>query len=389
MKKTHTRKLLTFLCVLVFCTVMAVPAFAYTAVGVTTNPTFKQALIVKSTDPVPSLAFSYSVTGSGQGVAPSSSSMEVYPGVGSPTISDVSFSNSDTTTTTSETNITIDSGEKAVIKDVTVDFTGVTFDEPGVYRYEIQQTSSGQAGVSYDTQASTAGSKIRYLDVYVTDTSGTLAVDSCVIIDAAANITPGTDAGSSAYASGAKNAAMVNEFASQSITVSKTVNGNQASQDKYFLFTVTLGSAGSNSTLGFTASTAAPAANGATTYDASTMGTANGATSWNTDATGAVTGTFYLKHGDSATISGLPAGTSYSVVENPEGYKCDKANATVSGTIAAADVSETFTNTRSGSVPTGVVLSSIGGIAIAALGLGGVSYAVISSKKSKEEDYED
>lgn len=101
-----------------------------------------------------------------------------------------------------------------------------------------------------------------------------------------------------------------------SLTISKTVTGTAGEKDKLFTFTVTLGAEGTYS------------------YTGSKSGTiANG-------------GTVQLKHGESITISGIPEGTSYSVVESDNsGYEVTKTGDT--GTIAADTTSTaSFTNKK-------------------------------------------
>ena len=105
-----------------------------------------------------------------------------------------------------------------------------------------------------------------------------------------------------------------------SLTVKKTVNGDLADKEQYFNFTITFDAEGSYS------------------YTGSKSGTIKSGD------------TVQLKHGESITISGLPAGTTYSVTESGnEGYSV-YANGD-KGTIAANETSTAaFTNTKS-SVP--------------------------------------
>lgn len=60
-------------------------------------------------------------------------------------------------------------------------------------------------------------------------------------------------------------------------------------------------------------------------------------------------GTLKLKHGETATITGLPSGAQYTVTETPEtGYTSDKENNTVTGTIPTKETATAdFTNTYS------------------------------------------
>ena len=101
-----------------------------------------------------------------------------------------------------------------------------------------------------------------------------------------------------------------------SLTISKTVTGTAGEKDKQFTFTVTLGAEGSFE------------------YTGSKSGTITSG------------GTVQLKHGESITISGIPAETSYMVAESDnEGYEVTKTGDT--GTIAAdTAATASFTNKK-------------------------------------------
>ena len=104
------------------------------------------------------------------------------------------------------------------------------------------------------------------------------------------------------------------------LSVAKTVAGNNGDTSKAFNFTVTLGDTGINGTFG-------------------DMTFANGVA------------TFVLKHGESKTAVGLPAGITYTVTEaeaDKDGYTTTSVNA--SGSIIKDDTAAvTFTNTRNSS----------------------------------------
>ena len=101
------------------------------------------------------------------------------------------------------------------------------------------------------------------------------------------------------------------------LSVAKTVAGNNGDTSKAFNFTVTLGDTGINGTFG-------------------EMTFADGVA------------TFVLKHGESKTAVGLPAGITYTVTEaeaDKDGYTTTSVNA--SGSIIKDDTAAvTFTNTR-------------------------------------------
>lgn len=101
-----------------------------------------------------------------------------------------------------------------------------------------------------------------------------------------------------------------------SLTVKKTVKGDLADKDQYFNFTITFDAEGSYS------------------YTGSKSGTIKSGD------------TVQLKHGKRITISGLPAGTTYSVTESGnEGYSVYASGD--KGTIAANETSTAaFTNSK-------------------------------------------
>ncbi len=108
------------------------------------------------------------------------------------------------------------------------------------------------------------------------------------------------------------------------LTISKVVSGNRSSTQRDFTFTVTLRDANGNLLAGtypFTGSREGDVENG--------------------------TATFLLRHGQSITISGLPAGTTYEVTEEAGDYSPTVTGGT--GTITAGTTSTAaFDNYRSG-----------------------------------------
>lgn len=106
----------------------------------------------------------------------------------------------------------------------------------------------------------------------------------------------------------------ITKYRDGGLTVSKTVSGNRGDPDKEFHFTVTL--IGTSS-----AGTAADSITGnyTTKYTDALGNTTTGAISF----AGGVSDTFTLRHNESLTIQGLPAGIRYEVTEletNQGGY---------------------------------------------------------------------
>lgn len=111
----------------------------------------------------------------------------------------------------------------------------------------------------------------------------------------------------------------ITNYKDGSLTVSKTVSGNRGDQTKAFTFTVTL--TGNSS-----AGTAAESINGSFTANRTN---ADGTTRSDTITfTGGVSAEFTLKHNESLTIQGLPAGIGYQVAE----AEADQGGYSTSGT---------------------------------------------------------
>ena len=428
----NAKKILAMAMTLIMAVALfAVPAFAadsnYTVVT-GTSTTFKKALVMDQNANVPTIDFEFSIAPGSAVAYTAGSKMAVYAGdddavSGVPVIKDASGTGTAAApgkasyapgdaTTTSDSCVTLDSGEKAAIKTMTVDFSGVTFAEPGIYRWIITETSAGQQGITYDTQAGTPGQKTRVLDVYVTDSGSGLAVSSYVLHENVGDVAASADYGSGdVNAAGAalsdKSEGFVNEYETFDIDLSKVVSSNQASKDKYFAFEVAITNAGANVDLDVVIAEDAkdPLKSVATQYAAATMAAANTADDdngvtgqqWQTNASGAVTKTVYLKHGQSIQIKGLASGAKYTITETPEDYKpstvkTPEGGTAVNGTTAvvsetagmAADHDIDYTNTRSGNVPTGVLVSAIPGAAL--LGIGGFAIFASSRKKKEEEE---
>ena len=327
-----------------------------------TNTQFNKYLVVDSDTNIPAISFNFTVA-PGTAVAATSSTPAILAGVGTPSIATVTFTNGQATSTTAPSDLTLADGKKFAVQTATVDFSGVTFTEPGVYRYVItEQETTGAKAVTYDTQATTPGSKVRYLDVYVEDVNNALTVSSYVMHETTA-VVPNDDSDTKADD---KSSSYVNEISTKDLEFGKEVTGNQGSKDKYFLFTLNITNAQANTTysVDLTSAEASPAKTDATKYD-----TMTNPSSFTTDGDGKATVTFYLKDGQYIKIPGLPEGYGYTLTEDAEDYA---SSATISattgksgvaysdpatGSSVAADIKTGYTNDRTGIIPTGVLLT--------------------------------
>ena len=234
--------------------VSAVPTYAATTPVAETKTTFDKYLVMKKNANVPNATFSYTIA------APSDTEMNalanpedtngtnltVRKGIGAPTVTSTTFAagdktfddvqkgrpNKTSTTYEDQQNDDVDglAGKKYAKKTATVDFSGVNFSEPGVYRYKITENASGEKGITDDTTA-------RFLDVYVqSDDTGKLTISGYVFHTNNDAQPKGTTAGSNNP--DGKNKGFTNQYATSDITLTKTVTGNQGYRDQYFKFHV-------------------------------------------------------------------------------------------------------------------------------------------------------
>ena len=382
------------------------------AAGTTTQ--FDKYLVMDEDANVPNAEFKYTITGTGNAKAydVTGRKVQILDGIGTPTITwdsqgteagSVKFEPGNTTTTYAQhQNISnelvkdLTDGKKYAKHTATIDFSTISFPEPGIYRYKIEEANTVQQGITNDSNL------VRYLDVYVTDNDGQLGVDGYILhssaTDAPMNITNGTEG----IQDDDKSQGYTNSYETHDIIISKTVSGNQASRDKYFKFTVKIENAvpgtvfdvsladdgNANTTDGNAEAT--PTVNTATVYES--MRNVNSIAA---GADGSVEQDFFLQHGQSIAIRGLAKDTKYTVTETQEDYKpaatategtVDEAGNKVTVDNIAVDSTIAFTNTRTGVIPTGVIVSilpyGIAGI------LAGTGFAVFHNKKKDEEEEE-
>lgn len=385
----------------------------YTA-QVGTSVTFNKYLIMPAGTRTPAATFSYTIA-PGTARTASSGKMAVLAGVGNPTVSNSVFT-SDQARNTTASAVQIDvqrtdrenvkwestNGEQFAVSTSTVDFSSVSFTEPGIYRYIVTETASETdeaKGIIHDDDVD------RVLDVYVTDDgSGMLVVSQYVLHRNEDDVVAGANYGSADVASeGAalndKTDGFTNEYKPGDLGFKKEVDGNQASRDKFFEFTVVV--AGLTDTDVFNVSIADDG--DANTNDGNALATsgANDATIMaNTGKTNkqVLTGAelaagvkYYLAHGQSVVIRGLPVGVEYAVTENAEDYKSTAKGVTdyedeTSGTIESLTFTKTsYKNTRDGVIPTGILLTIAPYIGVLVVGLAAIVF-FIWSKKRKQND---
>lgn len=418
----------------------------YTAIEGTKVTSFDKYLVMESDAVVPEASFSFTIA-AGEAVPANDqgTTIPVLAGVGAPkfllktntaetndnegtdTAAKVNFSPADTdnsAVTINEINMGIDktvqfetsgnkNDEKYAQKKIAIDFTGVNFTEPGVYRYIITESEAADtqaAGVANDTQ------NTRVLDVVVVDSSAEstnkLSISNYLFHESAAD-TPvkgtGTAAGTATIAS--KSTGFTNKYKTYDLQFSKTVAGNQGSRDKYFKFDINItGAKGAEITVDREHFSTSPESSTTTSYEAADMTAANTVDQdtdrigqqLKADADGNIQATFYIRHGQSVKLMGLPKNAKYTVTETQEDYTPSVSVTEATGGDAAAvtnnngiadqstgitgDTTAAFTNTRAGTIPTGLISTVAVSAGIVLLGAAGVIGGSVYLKKKKSEE---
>lgn len=444
MKTKRTKKLLAFLITTAMAVMMmssvvsAAPGDAnennYTPIQ-GTSTTFTKYLVVPNDTNIPALTFTYTIAG-GTAVDGDANNLPIYSGTdtnrvtGTPTVGPASFTAGQTTEDgKANDGIANDTDHRYASSIVTVDFSSVYYSEPGVYRYiitEVNDPSIAPSNVTYDSQL------VRTLDVNVVNDTregyeGKLQVASYVMYygtvtgsqskqnvqdtnkKAQAKDNPATTDVDESIKSGDKCDNYINKFPSQSLYVGKKIDGNQASKDKYFKFTVALSNAGAGTIINvagdFTNTKIEKNVNGATT-DLPTGGYTNPPTI-TVGADGTVSVDYYLQGDQYIQLQGVPTGATYTVSEATEtyvkdGYVCDDTvtksftmdgltgvtfDDKLSDTVAAGtDYATGYTNTKDGTIPTGIIISVAGLLIVGIIAVIGFVFFGVHSKRRYEED---
>ncbi len=379
------------------------------------STTFKKYLVLDKEANVPNATFKYTIA-AGEAIAGTADAMQVYAGkvvkdaddkITAPVVADVTFAAGDSTQDGAATDgITKDETKKYASKEINFDFSGITFDEPGVYRYIVTEDLNGSQGIAV------TGSLSKTLDVFVTDNEGKLSVESYVLYNTVINTAPvkntavETNTDKTAV-DGKKTDGFVNTYDTADLTFGKEVKGNQGSKDKYFEFTLVI----SNAVAGTKYNVVLDKAEATSGTNAATIAENQGKTNVSEivvpEGETSVTTNFYLQDGQYITVQGLAKDTKYTLSEDSEDYASaekiaetdstfDKDNDTkydaledeVNGTVADADIYTGFTNTRQGTIPTGVILSVAAPVVIGLAVLGGIIFLVIRNKKRDAEEEE-
>lgn len=351
MKEKVLRQVFTVFAVIVaafaMCASVATPAFAANTPVSGGTMTFSKYLVMDADANVPNVTFGFTVTAGTAQVA-SGGSPAIYAGVDADSIKidTAVFTTNDSANTGMTPDKTGSAEQKYATKSVTVDLSGVTFSNPGIYRYIITENATSQNGITNDT------TNTRTLDVHVAYKEGSDTIlevtDYAFYLTAPATVED--------FANTGKVNGFTNTYTTHNLTLEKQVTGNQGDRNKYFKFTVSI----TNAVAGTKYDVACPSAdNDSRNEDKLTVGD-----------DGTVTATYYLKDDQSITIKGLTAGTYYTITEtdyDEDGYATSyviDSNGRVDGTATGSQQMGTdshevvFTNHKEGIVPTGILIET-------------------------------
>lgn len=377
-----------------------VMAFTYpTTINGTKTTVLTKYLIVDNDAEIPNQELTFTVTAGGTTTEATTSLITLYQGI-NPTdvkvntqtggVGTVTFTPSSATTAgTANDGIANSTDKKYAQETITLDFSSVTFTQPGVYRYIVTESGwTGAVGVKNGT------SEITTVDVYVDDNNGVLEISGYVAYEGTYTDQP---ASSASDVSDAKDDKFINELTTYEIDYKKTVTGNQGDKTDKFSFTYTFTGLGNGTKLNVTYSD--PTAT-ATVGEAGTGTVATGTTAgteiWTADASGNLTVTVSgIDHDENTQITGIPAGAKYTVTEvgatlnstdskyyTSDGYEVS-GQVTTATTINNDILDGVIENKREGVIPTGVIVAASTGVAIVAVAVVGL---VIARKKRATEE---
>lgn len=391
-------RVLSMVIALVVCLAMAVPALADTVTYTPVNGqtvTLKNYLVVEKDAVILNYTFAFTLES-----VEASGNVKAGPGI-VPTVQDVTIgAGNKLETVSAEVQAELGASYSAAANDVcaadvTLDFSTVAFNRPGVYRYRLtMDTTREVAGLTYDA------STVRYVDVYVENNTaataklGDLKIASMVIFEAGEEApdfsynTSEDEAGEPIpgmpLEEGVKRANFINALDTVSLSVEKQLAGNQADPDANFDFTITVTLPDSMPLGSYVFAVAQESASGVT----NPVNVTAEVTADNRTVSG---GTVTLGKGGKVSVKGLPKGTSVTVSEVNGDYTATYtvnggAEQTGSATAAQTLVSDAafvFTNTRNGTVPTGVLLTVAPFVAL--MGVGFIGALLILMRKKHRE----
>lgn len=424
MKKTKriTSKVMALMgAILLLFTIVALPvSAAETTNG--TDATFHKYLVMKDEANVPNVTFEYTIEAisgnseiliaetrdaSGAILTPRVYTTSQLEGV--PTITpSVSFTPDDATYAAAQTGDTVvlDSGEKYAKKELTLDFSDVTYTKPGIYRYKLTEVNTVNDGVVNDEEL------VRYCDVYVGQKAGSSTQDLEVqgyCIHKSADTIPSKDAVDWNAYGDLKDNGYQNEYETYNLKIQKEITGNHGWKNKEFEFTLKIDGILPYSRYTVVLDNASSESNTSDECVKSIVDGENTVYYLEADENGDLEYTFYLanKGGNKEYIEvlGLTAATTYYIEEDAEDYnpswEITLADGTLKGEGDLADCLDDeyamgeddniviFTNNREVNVMTGLNMDRLPiVIIIAVIAVALIVFVSVQRKKAKKDDEE-
>ena len=314
-----TKRLAAAFMAVVMMAVMAVPAFAdggqeaETSAGTPgstlSSMTFSKVVDADANTFLPSETINFTVS------AATASSGETYN-------KEPVYSGSGTITAAPVTVNPADRGKKTYSS--TLDFSSLSFNKPGIYKYTVTETAGSNKDMTYDSTSRTLYVYVEWTDENMTATR----------VYGAAMTKQGTEKSANFDNEYKKSNKTEEEF--KDLTIKKTVSGAQADKDKLFTFNVTITSG-----------------SGRTTY---VVHKPNGSDQTLTSGTPYE---FTLKHNETITIENLSTNDTYTVEETADSKKGYTATGevTTATNMPAADTTVTVNNEKKSVTPTGIFMS--------------------------------
>lgn len=376
---------MTLALVMSFAAVSA-SAVTYTAAQGDNSFSFPKYLEVDSSAQIPNVDFTFSIAPGTAVPGGADNALAILAGpttATAPTIENAHFTSGMTTTpgadgVEDQTNTT----KKFAFDDVVVDFTGIEFTAPGVYRYVITEQASNLPGVTDDP------APVRYLDLFVfpSDEDPTVLEISTYSLRSAATsfervLNTETNQYEYRYVSNpdVKTDKYVNKLETVDLEFAKAIDGNQADKNKKFTFTLAIENANPG-----TYTVEIVGNNVVDTNSNVNVDEENGTYTITVGADGTCTAYFYLTDGESVKVNDLNKGYTYTVTENAEDYESTLGLSGYSDPYTAqnvqADAKTGYTNTREGAIPTGVIIT-IAPFVIGILVLGAVMVFMVSRRR--------
>lgn len=242
----------------------------------------------------------------------------------------------------------------------TVDLKGVElpeYSEVGIYTYKVSENKGNTAGVTYDDHA---------MYVVVTVTNKT---------DEAGNIVDGFNTTVTAHygaEKGEKDKPFENEYKAGMLNVEKDVKGVFGDVKKTFKVDITL-----------------TAEAGKEIKNIIAVGDKDNVTEYTPDQwkNGSLTVTVEVKDGVVKSVANIPYGTTYTVAEHDysnDGYEVSYDN-NQNGTINAAETDTVITNSKGGTVDTGLIYNNLPYAVLILVSLAAVVF-FITKRKSVNDD---